>query len=341
MLMYEKIVEDRKVLVHRLSELTGIQSVYTFTPRCAYEIGPYTVDRQGNLLVPDELADEEIILTLLIEELIKEPPMQVTEIEQDETSEEDADNAIPEPVNAEEETAADTEEVEAVSYDFPMHQHKGVSLRNLLNLIYSRGSLINKATGAHFKVSDELVEAMKDDSIILNNEVFLNFLEAFEAEHPDCLEGIELNAEKVCFTGFPSADADSNQAHLQLATLMNRQAISQKRIQAKAVNETNEKYAMRIWLLRIGMNGDEYKATRKILMANLGGHTAFRTQEEAEKAKAKALRKREEQKAARVAAQEASETAGENAPTEPESPTQGEPVGNSEGVSEDEAIPMF
>lgn len=49
-------------------------------------------------------------------------------------------------------------------------------------------------------------------------------------------------------------------------------------------------------LLRLGMNGDAYKPTRKELMENLGGHAAFRTPEEAEKAKAKNKAKREAQK---------------------------------------------
>ena len=54
------------------------------------------------------------------------------------------------------------------------------------------------------------------------------------------------------------------------------------------MDTTNEKYALRIWLVRMGMGGDEYKASRKILMERLSGHTAFRTPADAEKAKEKA-----------------------------------------------------
>ena len=45
------------------------------------------------------------------------------------------------------------------------------------------------------------------------------------------------------------------------------------------------------------MNGDAYKTTRKVLMENLSGHAAFRTPEEAEKAKAKNKAKREAEQA--------------------------------------------
>ena len=60
-------------------------------------------------------------------------------------------------------------------------------------------------------------------------------------------------------------------------------ALTQKRVQAKKVDETNEKYALRIWLVRLNLNGDECKEDRKILMEKLTGHTAFRTEAEKEK----------------------------------------------------------
>ena len=102
------------------------------------------------------------------------------------------------------------------------------------------------------------------------------------------MEGIQITGEQISFTGFPvPADQAHSDAFSQLAAMMNAMALSQKRIQAKEVNTDNEKYAFRIWLLRLGMNGDAYKSTRKVLMENLGGHAAFRTPEEAEKAKAK------------------------------------------------------
>ena len=44
-----------------------------------------------------------------------------------------------------------------------------------------------------------------------------------------------------------------------------------------AVKETdNEKYTFRCFLLRLGIIGAEYKTTRKILLRNLTGNSAFR-----------------------------------------------------------------
>ena len=111
------------------------------------------------------------------------------------------------------------------------------------------------------------------------------------------MEGLQITEQQISFTGFPvPADQPHADAFLQLAAMMNAMALSQKRIQAKEVSTDNEKYAFRIWLLRLGMNGDAYKSTRKVMMENLGGHAAFRTPEEAEKAKAKNKAKREAKK---------------------------------------------
>lgn len=56
MMKFEKNIEERKVLVKRLGELTGISPYYTKVPRCAYEIGDYTVERDGSLTVEEDAA---------------------------------------------------------------------------------------------------------------------------------------------------------------------------------------------------------------------------------------------------------------------------------------------
>ena len=206
---------------------------------------------------------------------------------------------------------------------FPVSQHNGVTLRNLVNLLYSRGKLIGKATGGHFHVEEGLVEKLKDDSCTFAIMNFINAVSDYETEHGAALEGLKITTEKVTFTGFPTApDHEHLTAFAQLAVLMNQQAISQKRIQAKDVNDENEKYALRTWLLRLGMNGPDFKETRKILMEKLSGHAAFRTDEEAQKFLAREKAKRDALKAAKQAAQEGSASAGETIASADAEPTQ-------------------
>jgi len=53
-------------------------------------------------------------------------------------------------------------------------------------------------------------------------------------------------------------------------------AATQKRVTAKVKEPDNEKYAFRCFLLRLGFIGDDYKATRKILLRNLSGNSSWK-----------------------------------------------------------------
>ena len=389
MLKFELNVAERKTLAKRIEELTGIHPYYTKAPLYSYDIGSYTIDRDGNLLVEPENADAELLTTLLNEGLIRggesiestdgqpedteltadtdEEPVTEAETEEMETEEteqmteaepevldeqesEDVDTAEEnEPAEDESEEAAepdntaedepDAEEPESdeqpeaedqpeevpldLELAFPVSQHNGVTLRNLVNLLYSRGKLIGKATGGHFHVEEGLVEKLKDDSCTFAIMNFINAVSDYETEHGAALEGLKITTEKVTFTGFPTApDHEHLTAFAQLAVLMNQQAISQKRIQAKDVNDENEKYALRTWLLRLGMNGPDFKETRKILMEKLSGHAAFRTDEEAQKFLAREKAKRDALKAVKQVAQEGSASAGETIASADAEPTQ-------------------
>lgn len=377
MLKFKLNVAERKTLAKRMEELTGIHPYYTKAPLYSYDIGSYTIDRDGNLLVEPENADAELLTTLLNEGLIRggesiestddqpddeemtenleEEPVAEAEPEGlDEQELEDADTAEDEPAEAGAEEASepdntaeddatedelDAEEPESeeqseaedqpeevpldLELAFPVSQHNGVTLRNLVNLLYSRGKLIGKATGGHFHVEEGLVEKLKDDSCTFAIMNFINAVNDYETEHGAALEGLKITTEKVTFTGFPTApDHEHLTAFAQLAVLMNQQAISQKRIQAKDVNDENEKYALRTWLLRLGMNGPDFKETRKILMENLSGHAAFRTDEEAQKFLAREKAKRDALKAAKQAAQNGDPATGETVAPDAAEPTQ-------------------
>lgn len=338
--------------------MTGQRSVYTRAPKYSYLVGAYEVTLEGNLVVDEDDADQDILVTLLTEGLIAMP--EVTEDDED-TDENDAEPTVADTAEdaeagapgeaAEEETEeeseadlleADEEEATAESTDnggnetadesaedsledtgekltesedeteltlnisFPLSGKNGNCLRNLVYLLYSRGDLINKATGSDFHVDKGLVEALADDRCTLTVANFRNALNAYTENHENCLKGLSIDENTVCFEGFHwAADADHATAYTQFAALMFQMAAKQKRVQAKEVNSENEKYAFRIWLLRLGMNGDEYKQTRKILMKNLSGSGAFRTEADAEKFKAKEKQKRDALKVAKAAAQEA------------------------------------
>lgn len=337
MLKFELNIADRKTLANRMEELTGIHPYYTRAPLYAYDIGNYTIDRDGNLLVEPENADAELLTTLLNEGLIRggesiestddqpEDTEPTENLADESVAEEEPDGATEDEPDAEESESEDQPEEVPLDLElaFPTSQHNGVSLRNLVNLIYSRGRLISKATGGHFHVETDLVETLRDDSCTYTVANFIEALKSYEAQCGTAMEGLVITEEKVSFTGFPTAsDYDHLTAFGHLAILMNQQAISQKRIQAKDVNDENEKYALRTWLLRLGMNGPDFKETRKILMENLSGHAAFRTDEEAQKFLAREKAKRDALKAAKQAAQNSNPATGETVAQDAAQPIQ-------------------
>ena len=366
MLKFNRNTEERKTIAARLGELTGMQPFYTRAPRYAYEVGPYTIDRDGDLFVDEEQADADILTALMNEGLItggevvgdaneREPDTEPDgmqeareiqdgageseEIEDPESTEsdmtasdsisdedaseesvseepqsdgpdtEETDHAAPEDPEDTDGDAAGEEPLDMnMNFEIPLGAHTGATLRNLVNLIYSRGPLVNQATGGHFEADTGLIEALKDDRCTYTRANFFRSVADYEDRHGKSLYGLTITPETVSFTGFgEAADVDHLRAFGHLAVMMNNQALHQKRIQAKAVDAANEKYAMRIWLVRIGMDGEEFKQTRKILMEKLTGHSAFRTPAEAEKAKAKAQKKRDELRAAKEAARLAAE----------------------------------
>lgn len=88
---------------------------------------------------------------------------------------------------------------------------------------------------------------------------------------------IKIDEEKVSFPWFSElSDSDTAKAYTDFIAALCRMSKEQKRINSTKKEVTNEKYAFRCFLLRLGFIGDEYKADRKILLKNLSGSSAFK-----------------------------------------------------------------
>lgn len=321
---YAVTAPSRKDLVRRIAALTGLVPVYTRVPRCAYVIGPYAVEKDGVMNV-EEGADICVIDTLIQEGMIAgdseqeepeaqpaeetmftaEPEAQDEPIEQQEEpatqDEPDVEQDEPEAQGAASLTVEEQENRAVFpAISFPLSQHTPESLVNLINTLYSKGWLLNKATGGHFAVSPDLVQELKDTVRLTVDGIRM----ATRIE--GAIDGIVIENDQVTFTGFPATDdPDTLNAWMQFAAAINKAAITSKRIQAKAVETTNEKFAMHVWLTRLGMNGPEQKKARSILYRNLTGHSAFRTPADEARWKARQQEKRHQPTAA-----EDSESAG-------------------------------
>ena len=280
---FDMKIQDRKVLAARLEDLVGKKRMYTGVPRCAYQIGDYSVEKDGHIEVDEDKVSPDIIRTLLDEGMIE-----------GEVPEAPAVPEVPADSAAAAETGTEHEEAQEESFPgtdiikpniaFPTAGHSGRSIKNLLNLLYSRGKLISKATAGNFGVTEALAEKLRATPDVFGIDKVMGLIREFEEENGPSIIGLSFEGDRLIFTGFPpTPDPEEIQAYMQLAALMNNQSIEQNRIQGKLVDDSNEKYSLRTWLIRIGMKGDEYKRTRSLLMGRLSGHTAFRTDADAER----------------------------------------------------------
>lgn len=178
-------------------------------------------------------------------------------------------------------------EPQTLDIDIPMEGHTAESLTNLMYMIHSKQYLITKAVGREaLKVSDKLVERLQNEK----PETLEKTEQVITEEKP---HGIVFIENKIRFDGFPF-ETQKVKAFCTLVAMMCAAAKEHQRVQPTETIEENEKYYMRSWLVRIGLGGLGGKETRKILLENLKGHTAFRTEADKEKWIAKNGRKKEE-----------------------------------------------
>ena len=86
-----------------------------------------------------------------------------------------------------------------------------------------------------------------------------------------------LTEETIKFAWFHGKIAeDTVRAYTDFISKLCEMAQKQKRAMAKEKPTENEKYAFRCFLLRLGMIGDDYKTSRRILLQNLTGSSAFK-----------------------------------------------------------------
>ena len=181
--------------------------------------------------------------------------------EADEDSNEEAGRETAGESDAEtDETEASDQEPTELSIEMPRSFYTDEALSNLRKIVDSKANLIKKSVGAE--------------------------------ELP-----INVGDEKVAFPWFTAGGADETKAYSDLIARLSAMAKDAKRVTAKEKEVESEAYAFRCFLLRLGMSGNEYKATRRVLMRNLDGPSAFPNKAAAD---AFAARQKEKRDAARA-----------------------------------------
>ena len=279
---------NRKDVVKAVSGILGQPSKYMGVPTCSYQIGNCTIDKSGAVETEDEKTAELVTAGLTEQGFIGEPQP----------------------------------EMNKTTVSLPMKDMTAEGLRNLVFLTRSKQYLIGRAFAEDvFRVPTALVEAL-GSAEVSDTEAFL---QTFQSHAEEC-RGISFQEGMVIFTLPAINDPDMIKAFTHLAAAMVQQAREQKRISPKETIEENEKYYMRIWLLRLGFGGTDGKEMRDLLLKNLKGNSAFRTEEN--KQRWQEARRNEREAAKQQEQAPAEETAGQ-----PEAePAEAAPAGQDSGA---------
>lgn len=266
---------DRKALAKAIAAELGTDARYLGLPTYGYQIGGFTVDRDGNIHGDDFTALRDFLArngySLSDADADQEAP---TETQQ----ETDAD--LETPADTQEEVPADSETREPITrmdVSIPAKDVTPAQLKNLIFMLYSRQTLINRMTQSDcLSIPERLITRLKE-SIFESADILSDLLEDFRENLG--LTGFDFREGKVTMT-FPFDESQPDR-WTTCAGLLNRifdAAMKATRVRPDRVepDAENEKYLAHVWLQRLGYSGADSKAERKILLGHLKGYCVFK-----------------------------------------------------------------
>ena len=254
--------EERKAMVAAVSKALGEKPVYCAAPSFSYKVGAFEITKDGSLCF-DDATDEATVAR--VRTTLREAGFTSEDWENEascgDTGEDDpilTESTVEEPtaVDAAEDKLTPTETSEepapsedvmaepdedSLSISLPRSLFTETALQNLDALLLSKGRLIRHAF--------DIPEAT-----------------------------YTLTEDRITFAWLHGTITDETaKAYAEFISKLCEMARMQKRVTAKEKIVDNEKYAFRCFLLRLGMIGNAYKESRKILLQNLIGSSAFKS----------------------------------------------------------------
>lgn len=182
-------------------------------------------------------------------------------------------------------------------------------LRNLVNIFASREEMLFKALGVaqgraqqYCKRVDpaflERLNAKKPKTMEQLKHLWYNdTLEDHPHYHSTRYHALNLhpvftdnNFEVRAFNAV--LDAEILRAYIVLVLAVSNQALTQKTATPKPLVSDNPRYTFRCWLIRMGLNGEEFQNVRRILLERMEGTIAWRHPEQLAAAREKLRRER-------------------------------------------------
>lgn len=247
---YNRTGAERKALVDAVSQILEKPAVYLGAPTFAYAVGDCRISRKGSLFSMNDAGREEmerLVLRLQEEGFIAETPAEEDSPAEETTAnmaEADTENVagrVTETATVPLMATGNSDEENTLTIEMPKTGFTDISLDNLQKIIASKAALLKKALN-----TDNL--AVIDTGDTLKFPWF-------------ALHGLVGEAD----------------AYSRLVAAMCGMAKKQKRVTAKERDTGNDKFDMRLFLVRLGFIGDEYKAARRILLRSLTGNSSWKS----------------------------------------------------------------
>jgi len=228
---------NRKPLVEAISQILDKPAVYQGAPSFSYIIGDYTVDRSGVLSYGNNIHPD--FAAVLVRDL-QEQGFVAEKVAVDNMAEESVADETTE--NVAENTATEIADApDKLTIEIPDTGFTPEVRENLKKIVASKTTLLKQALGT------------------------------------DDLSIIELSG-KITFPWFTLHGLDGEaDAYNRLVAALCKMAKNQKRVTETEKPVENAKFNMRLFLVRLGFVGDEYKTARKILLRNLNGNSSWKS----------------------------------------------------------------
>ena len=292
---------ERKHLAQALGEMLYCEPVYAGAPTFAYQVGDYTVDKKGEVSYPDTIAPDA---TALIVARLREQGFNPEDYQNEvpaanenpgesgpaafpENSPDDAPEAEPAIHPAEEPTEptegdispdvaapeALPDDTEATADDSPTdpddpHESAGDDAEACSDSADDDSTQLTISIPRE-KLPDDALERLK--IIVKNKETLFK-----RALLTDSLP-IETTEEEISFPWFTLTGIDGEtDAYSQFVVHLCEMAKEQTRVLDKPYDGDNDRFAMRIFMVRMGMKGTQFALARKLMMKHLTGNSGWR-----------------------------------------------------------------
>ena len=195
--------------------------------------------------------------------------------------------------------------------------HNRQSLKNLIGIMYSKEDILFKALQVNEDRAEQWCQKVREPMLrqarTLSSDETSDltqlediWYEGFENngrdrhDHYNRSRYYALNLHSVFYRGtvewrcFNSTlHAGKVAAYVNLCLAISAQAIAQRSTVMRKTHSDNELFTFRVWLVRLGLNGEEFKHTRDHLLAHLEGDRAWRRDKDSYEVNKRKKRQRE------------------------------------------------